>query len=114
MATHFPTQKKLCGLLNDHQPLKQCKNPKLLTELDNAAISASILCVHDSDGTGMTRKNIRKFYTASLSLLTPEQQADLPNWAAYNSDSTVALYTYRRLQWLYHHLKDWQPLPEAN
>ena len=106
------------ALLKNHSsvPVNQhgCEVREQLLKLNSASISASILCITNVDGSGITRKEVLEFYKMGMSLLTPDQKADLNNWQRYTRDSTVALYAYRRLQWLHFHIKDWLPLPPSS
>ena len=101
--------------MNGEDVLQQMgKVREQLLTLNSASISASILCITNVDGSGITRKEVLEFYKMGMSLLTPIQTADLNNWQRYTRDSTVALYAYRRLQWLHFQIKDWLPLPPSS
>ena len=89
------------------------KEGDALTTLASLVLRAGCMCVTPADGTGVTREQVKAFLDMALTLLMPEQIANLKKWQDTRA-STVALSTYQQLQWLYLLvMRDWKPLPST-
>lgn len=110
MSSIGPTSTQLRALLNNHMPLSstcsiKCDDADLmnkegdaLTMLASLVLRAGCMCVTPADGTGeVTREQVNAFLEMALTLLMPEQIANLKKWQDTRA-STVALFTYQQLQ----------------
>jgi hypothetical protein len=126
MSSIAPTKEQLRALLNNHKCFDRdprtgsydCtysqqkeKGGEPLLMLASLVSTAGLMCITLTDGTGkVTREQVKAFLDMALTLLTPEQKANLKNWQDTRA-STVALFTYQQLQWLNDHVtKSWHPL----
>lgn len=106
---NFPIDHKGCVVMND-EALFENGGGALLKLRDLVRI-ASCMCITSTDGSGtVTRRDIKTFLEMALTLLTPVQRSNLEN-LQYTRGSTVSLFTYQQIQWMYHHVtKSWLPL----
>ena len=128
MSSIGPTSEQLVALLKNHTSFsidprtgscdcayhqQQEKGGEPLLMLASLVFSAGRMCITHADETGVTREHVTAFLDTALTLLTPEQKANLEN-LQYTRASTVALFTYQQLQWLNHHVtKSWLRLDSS-
>jgi hypothetical protein len=125
MSSVGPTKEELAVLLNSRDPLhtddivttqgafyNTVAYISCLEKLRQFSLYAGGLCIASKTPDGfVTRKQVIDFIEMAMTLLTPDQKANLSKLSNCGSQSVVSQETYFLLPCIYATVKGWCPLP---